>query len=275
MYLVSIIIPCYNMGTLLLETIDSVQKVIDPAKHEVLIVNDGSTDGETLKVLDGLRSRYTIIDQHNQGLSAARNTGILAATGKYLLFLDADNLLTDAYLTQGVAVMETHAEIDIVYGPSMAFGGEKEFLLPVRPFNLQMLMIDNYIDACCLVRKTAFDGIGLFDTNMKVGMEDWEMWLRMAFNQRKFYFLEGTVVQKYRVRSNSMIHTIGKNRRDSTMEYIAKKYPEQLDFDAMSDFTYRKFKAAPLGWTAKFFIKRFSEPLFNYLVSKGKIRKHF
>jgi len=272
-FLITIIIPCYNIGALLLETIDSVRKVADPLKHEVLIINDGSTDSETLKVLDRLRTSYTVIDQPNQGASAARNTGITAAAGKYLLFLDADNLLTDVYLTEGITILEQQQDVDVVYGVSETFGYGKPSFLPTNPFNLQILMLYNYIDTCCLVRKSAFEDTGMFDTKMRTGLEDWEMWLRMAFYSKKFYYLEGKVIQKYRMRPDSLNHSINKTKEDAILDYLVEKYPDKLDYTAVSNYYYQKFETAPIGWTMKLLIRKYSPVLYRYLLRKGKIRK--
>ena len=270
-FLVTIIIPCYNMGPLLLETIDSVNKVADRAIHEVLIVNDGSTDLETLRVLDSLRDEYIIIDQVNQGLSAARNTGIKAAKAECLIFLDADNLLMPGYLQQGLDVLNLKPGIDIVYGESNTFGDESGKLF-TKQYSLHTLMTFNYIDACCLVRKSVFEEIGGFDQNMRQGFEDWEMWIRAGISGKKFHYLEGVVCQQYRVRNNSMLRTINKRKSFEIEQYIQDKHKHIIDFTGVSDYYYSKFRQSPFGWTAKLFIRKFFPRYYSYLVKKGSFR---
>lgn len=270
---VSIIIPCYNMGNYLSEAVESVEKVYDSSTHEVIVVDDGSNDSLTLKVLHSIKN-HRVITQKNGGLANARNTGVLNSEGKYLLFLDADNLLTDGYLSKGTGILDHNENIDIVYGESEMFG-ESEGFLPTKPFNLQMLMCHNYIDACCLIRKTLFEELGGFDEKMPVqGLEDWELWLRASFKGKQFYYLNGTVVQKYRVRSRSMIGIVGKKKRDSIYDYLENKYPEHLSFRELSDFYYKKFDNQTLGWTAKLFIKKYFPTLFEKLVASGKFSKY-
>lgn len=83
--IVSIIIPCYNYGHFIAETIASVEKC-DPRLYELIIINDGSTDLQTCEILRDLEEKgYRVINQENKGVSAARNTGIAAAAGKYIL----------------------------------------------------------------------------------------------------------------------------------------------------------------------------------------------
>lgn len=270
--LVSVIIPCYNMGNYLSETIKSVEKVINPELHEVIIVDDGSTENNTLNILNNIKS-HQVVRQKNGGLSNARNTGISLSKGKYLIFLDSDNLLTDSYLTKGVAILEANKEVDIVYGDSEVFG-EGHGFLNAKPYDLQTLMSYNYIDACCLIRKKIFDDLGGFDESMKTGYEDWEMWLRAGFNRKRFYYLEGVIIQKYRIRKDSMLNKIDKRKRDAIFDYLSNKYPSFLNFSGVSDFYYEKFRAQTLGWTTKLFLKKYFPSLYKSLVGKGKLSKY-
>ncbi|MGL5195420.1 MAG: glycosyltransferase family A protein, partial [Chroococcales cyanobacterium] len=113
---VSVIIPCYNQGEFVLEAIASVESCQDPV-YEILIVNDGSTSPVTQKVLTYLEKKgYQVIHQSNQGLAAARNTGIKKAQGRYILPLDADNKIKPDYITEAVAILDEHPEVGVVYG---------------------------------------------------------------------------------------------------------------------------------------------------------------
>ncbi len=271
--LITIIIPCYNMADLLAETVESVEKVYDKNIHEVIIIDDGSTDARTNEILDSITG-HQVIRKKNEGLARARNTGIARAKGEYLIFLDSDNLLTDGYLTKGVEILNRHPEVDIVYGESEIFG-EGGGLWFTKSFDLQTLMCYNYIDACSLVRKKIFDELGGFDDRMPVmGMEDWEMWLRAAFNGKKFHYLEGVVIQKYRVRADSMIRKVDKKKRDAVFAYLQQKHPTFLNYDGISDFYFEKFNKGTFGWTAKLFIKKYFPGLHKKLVDKGKFSRY-
>lgn len=269
---ISIIIPCYNMANYLTETIDSVERIYNREIHEVIVVDDGSTDNRTKEILSTIKN-HRLIRKKNGGLSSARNAGIAEAKGEYLLFLDADNLLTEGYLTKGATVLDNHKEWDIVYGESEKFGRESGFLF-TKPFDLQTLMSYNYIDACCLVRKNLFEELGGFDEEMKIGFEDWEMWLRAAYHRKRFCYLKDVVVQKYRVRQDSMFRKIDKEKRDAIFDYLEKKYSGFLGLAGVSDFYYKKFREQTLGWTAKLFIRKYLPSLYKRLVSGGKISRY-
>ena len=79
---ISIVIPCYNHGAMLLEALASIDRVRSEGICEIIIVNDGSTNEQTIQILRDLpASKYKVINQVNRGLGAARNTGVAAAVG--------------------------------------------------------------------------------------------------------------------------------------------------------------------------------------------------
>ena len=94
--LISIIIPCYNSERFIAPTVEMLirQNISD---CELILVNDGSKDN-TLSILqqyEATNENIRVIDQPNQGVSVARNNGMLAARGKYIYFLDSDDMLTE------------------------------------------------------------------------------------------------------------------------------------------------------------------------------------
>ena len=112
---VSIIIPCYNYGNLILETINSIlnQSLQD---WEAIIVDDGSTDNTFTVCKDINDPRVKIIRQDNLGISVARNTGINKSYGDFLQFLDADDLIQHDKLKIQSEYLDDHPEVDVVYG---------------------------------------------------------------------------------------------------------------------------------------------------------------
>ena len=111
--LVSIIIPCYNYGHFLAEAIESVVRQSYPTK-EIVVVDDGSTDNTAAIAARYPEARY--VHQHNQGLSAARNTGIQQSRGTYLVFLDADDWLLPEALALNVEQLQRHPQAAFVAG---------------------------------------------------------------------------------------------------------------------------------------------------------------
>jgi glycosyltransferase involved in cell wall biosynthesis len=222
---VSVIIPCYNQGEFVLEAIASVESCQDPV-YEILIVNDGSTSPVTQKVLTYLQEKgYQVINQSNQGLAAARNTGIKKAQGRYILPLDADNKIKPAYITEAVAILDEHPEVGVVYGNAELFG-EKTGIVEVPDFDINRLVAGNYIDACAVFRRTVWQDCGGYDSQIpqKLGYEDWDFWLGVAEKGWQFHHVS-EVMYEYRFRENSMVSAcnIPENRRE-LFRYICSKH---------------------------------------------------
>ncbi|MDP3927573.1 MAG: glycosyltransferase family A protein [Bacteroidota bacterium] len=269
---VSVVIPCYNHGAFIREALASIAP-LESGLLEVIIVNDGSTDAFTIDVLRDLQNEgYWVVHQENQGLGKTRNNGIKLASGKYILPLDADNKLTPAYFEKGIQLLESNPNLSVVYGDPILFG-DKEGLVPVRDFNLQQLITGNYIDACALFRKSAWEQVGGYDENMPyMGVEDWEFWLNLSFHGHKFYHLAEPSYY-YRVANQSMIKKDTGPNFNELRFYIEKKHAYFLDFDAPADALSIKFKANPIVLLYKLILRTYFPAKYKVLVQQRKIKR--
>lgn len=204
--LVSVIIPNYNHAAYIADAIRSVLAQ-DYRPIEVIVVDDGSTDNSR-QVVAAFGDQVTYLWQRNQGLSAARNTGIHAARGQYIGLLDADDLYHPSFLRTLVPLLEADATLGAVYG-GYQFVDEHGQPLPqignptvaVEEFYATMAR-GNFLAAhCLLVRRNCYESIGLFDESLRAS-EDWDMWLRIS----RSYGVAGAgvVLVYYRVLSGSM-----------------------------------------------------------------------
>jgi glycosyltransferase involved in cell wall biosynthesis len=219
---VSIIIPCFNQGDTLRQTLESIEKHRNTNLLEVIIVNDGSTDTNTLQLLSELEhSSYKVIHQSNKGLGSARNIGVKDSIGEFILPLDGDNLIRSPYLNEGVALLSANPTIGVVYGDAQYFG-DRSGPWHVPNFDLAKLTLGNYIDACALIRRQALNDVGGYDENMPyMGWEDWDLWMRLGAKNWGFYHLQETAFD-YRVRDGAMNCT-SKKHGDELKEYIFHK----------------------------------------------------
>lgn len=268
---VSIIIPCYNQGKYLLDAIQSLA-AIDKNTVEVIIINDGSSEIVTLNILKDLQTGgFHVIHQDNKGLGAARNTGIREAVGRFILPLDADNKITLDYITKGLTIMDMDAEVAVVYGNAQYFGDRNDILVPGL-FNLQKLMLGNFIDACAMIRRDVIIKVGMYD-NMKImGLEDWDLWLRIAFRGYKFSYVN-EVLFFYRVSDSSMMKSVNRNiaAQNELEKYFQIKYADKLDFDLVENTVLYRAKKKPFNFFYRLFLKKFFPAYYGRLTDTNKI----
>ena len=204
--LVSVVIPNYNHAQFVGDAIRSVLDQ-DYSNFEIIVVDDGSTD-DSRAVVAQFGNRVQYIWQENQGLSAARNTGIRAAQGVYIAVLDADDLYEPGFLSALVSLLDAHPEADGVYC-GYQFVDERNRLLPQREARLlpdgelyAALLDGNFlVPESVLVRRVCYEEVGGFDHTL-TALEDWDMWLRIT----RDFTLVGTdqVLIRHRILSGSM-----------------------------------------------------------------------
>jgi glycosyltransferase involved in cell wall biosynthesis len=170
--LVSVIIGVYNGEAYLGEAIESVlRQTYSPV--ELIVVDDGSNDG-TPEVIERYGSAVRHVRQANRGMGGARNAGIAVAEGPFLAFLDADDRFTSEKLERQMEIFATEPTVDVVFGHMTEFVSpdidEDARALLRQPVHHVAWRTPNLM----LVRRQAFDRVGLFSTTLKVGIGvDW------------------------------------------------------------------------------------------------------
>jgi len=199
--LVSVIMPCYNDGCYLEETVESLRQ--QTYKHiELIIIDDGSDDAKTLQVLERIDfPALRVIHARHGYPAAARNLGVAQARGKYLLPLDADDKIAPDYIQKAMDVLEREPEVGVVYSRADFFGDvEDSWELP--DFDVHHMLIDNIVFVSSLMRRSVFDSVGGFDESMVHGIEDYDFFLSVIEKGWKFHRLP-EVMFHYRVKSGS------------------------------------------------------------------------
>jgi glycosyltransferase involved in cell wall biosynthesis len=218
----SVVIPCYDYGQLLIDAVASVERNAPPGS-ELLVVNDGSTQPRTLEVLAVLRrAGYRILDQENGGLAAARNRGVREARGRYILPLDADNRMVPDFAAVAIRALDADPQLGVIYGDRIDFGA-RSGRLRVPEFDLDTLLWSNFIDACALYRREVWaEGDG-YDAGAAV-WEDWELWISAAERGWRFARLDQPGFE-YRVRPNSMLVVAERDGRFRTAcDHVYRKH---------------------------------------------------
>ena len=220
---VSVIIPCYNQGIYLDEAVNSVltQTYGD---FEIIIVNDGSTDDFTNRLLENYaRPATRIVTTSNQGPAAARNAGIRESLGQYILPLDADDRIGPRYLEKAVRVLESAPDLGIVYCLGELFGA-RTGPVSAPEFSVGKMLLSNLIFASAMFRKEDWEKTGGYNPNMTHGCEDWDFWLSIMELQRKVFRIP-EVLFYYRIKTVSRNSSMDVEKQLDMHMQLIKNHP--------------------------------------------------
>jgi len=263
---ISVIIPFYNSGLYIMDAINSVETYTGNFNYEIIIINDGSTDLDSLTILKELENlnKYTILHQDNKGPGAARNLGCSISKGDFFLFLDSDNKIKSEYIDDGINELLFNASLAIFYGDAIFFGDISRTATLNSVFNEESVMYRNYIDMCCVVRKIAFDGVGGFDEDRELmSIEDWDLWIRLYQKgwkfkyKKKYYFF-------YRVRNVSLTTLKKSIHNDPSLIFLYKKHYDLLIHEYKLLYTKYLIQNMDINWSIRYLIKK----LKNYFFKK-------
>lgn len=242
---ISVILPTYNCANFLPHSIQSILSQTYNS-YEIIVVDDGSTDN-TKEVLNPFMQRINYIKlEQNKGLPAARNIGIKSAQGKYIAFIDADDIWLPEKLQTDIEYLETYPEISMVYSKHINIGengrpidGDTRKRLPSGNIFIQLFSEQNFIiTSSVVVKKDVFETTGLLDEQL-FNCQDWDMWLRIAF------YFKAAGINKTLVKYRHNPHSLSKNRNN------VLKYQK-----AIIDKTYNNFKGKENGINGKLYKKR-------------------
>ncbi len=236
---VSIIIPCYQQAHFLADAVTSViaQSYRD---WECVIVDDGSPD-DTAAVAAQLIATYPthrirLIRKTNGGLADARNAGIRAAQGAYLLPLDADDRLHPDYLNETVSILEHQADIAVVYVDEQNFG-ETSHVHRKDISTIARLLHSNVHDYCSLYRRAVWEAVGGYSPAMYLGAEDWSFWLSAAKLGFRSHHLAKPLFL-YRNRPGTMVAQVHANQ-ELVKAHLVMHHPDVFSKDVQSAARHR------------------------------------
>lgn len=227
--MITIIVPVYNQAQYLNDCIDSIldQKI----QGEIIIVNDGSTDGslEIAKSYDR-PDLVKVIDQVNKGLASARNTGIMNAKFDWCFFLDADDMLVDNSLEKILKVIKENPEADVIAPSLKTFGTSNEQIILMSNPTLEDFKTGNRIGYCSAIRKSALLEVGGYNPKMIEGYEDLSLTCQLLARGKKIVTIP-EVLWLYRTKDKSMWKDITPEIHKKLLAQINKDVPEaQLNF---------------------------------------------
>lgn len=197
---VSVIMPCYNDGKYIREAIQSVKRQTY-TNIELIIIDDGSDDSETLGILEQIKGEVTLLHTNHLRPAGARNHGIEEATGKYILPLDSDDMIEPSYIEKAVGILEGDGKIGVVYCHADLFG-ERSGRWELPDYSFDKMLLDNVVFVTALFYRADWKAVGGFNTEMLAGMEDYDFWLAIMELGREIYQIP-EVLFHYRIKPTS------------------------------------------------------------------------
>jgi glycosyltransferase involved in cell wall biosynthesis len=189
--LVSVIIPCYNQGKYIDETIQSVL-ASTYSNIEIIVVNDGSIDKLTIEILKSKSwKKTTIYHTENKGVCHARNYAIKQSKGEFILPLDADDKISRDYIFEAVQILSDNPKVKVVCCDVEMFGVKKG-LYPLPEYSMEMLLAQNTMVVTSMFRRFDFEKTNGYNENMNFGFEDWDFWLNLLKSGGEVHKIEKT-----------------------------------------------------------------------------------
>lgn len=207
---ISVIIPAFNVSQYISEALDSVFNQ-DFNDFEIIVVNDGSHDTVELeRVLEPYQERIIYLKHENKGASATRNTALRIARGKYIAFLDADDVWLNNKLSEQVEFIQS-GSYDLVYADAFLIGESPwppgTTFMDKSPSVGEVTLESLLALGCCvltstvLAKRQAVLDAGMFDEQVRC-TEDFDLWIRMALSGNRFGY-QREVLAQYRYRADS------------------------------------------------------------------------
>lgn len=303
---VTVVVPNYNCGRYIRETLESI-KSNQKVSIEVIVVDDASTD-DSRKILTEIAPRFQdlktiLLDRNHGGPSRPRNVGVESARGRYVCFVDADDLLFPHTIPEAVAFLEEYPEIGFVFYDAQKFddrngdhpstflakysrfrsiskdpAGRNRYLIP-RKLAHETLFFENYVlTPGVTIRREVLDRIGSFDEELK-NADDWDMWLRIT-KEYDIGFID-KIGFRYRVRGGSIsfrgaqlavnrIKVIRKHMNKAGISYAVRRQASRLIAGNLYGIGYQHQSTGDFVMARKLYIKSLGENV-TWAATKGVI----
>lgn len=234
--LVSVIIPCYNHGNFIHGALDSILKQ-SYQNLEIIIVDDGSIDPRTIKVLNKINLPKTIVyRKENGGPASARNFGIKKSRGQYILTLDADDRFHPSFLEKAVQILENSPQIGMVTSYFKRIYKDSQKKVELSGGDVSSFIVKHEATASLLYRYSCWEDAKGYDENIP-GFEDWDFaigvtkvgWIVYSIPEFLFYYRN---IENSQYNKDLCI-------KPKIMKYLSKKH-ESVFKEHLTDIIYEK-----------------------------------
>ncbi|MEX0686711.1 MAG: glycosyltransferase family A protein [Balneolales bacterium] len=236
---ITVVIPCYNHGAFIYETVNSVWEQTCK-NYEIIIVDDGSDDTDTIDILDELarHAKITVLRKENGHVSSARNHGIKFSMGEFILTLDADDYFDPTFLEKAQKILQENAKIGVItcFAHTFDHTGITGSLRPIGG-GIENFLTNNNCWASALFRYRCWEDAGGFNETMRRGYEDWDFWLSVTSSGWVVYSIP-EYLYRYRNSLNSMVKQTFNVRPDLIKNLVENH--EEIFKTHVVDVIYKK-----------------------------------
>lgn len=232
--LLSVVVPYHNLGDYIEDAVSSaLESTLLP--DEIIIVNDGSTDVHSIAMLYRLEERHPqvrVIRQRQTGLATARNIGASQAKGRFLGFLDADDMVSPTYFARAISILEQYHNVGMVGAWTQYFGSSQN-LWPTWNTELPYILYHNTLNSSALViRRAWFLECGRNNPDMAYGMEDWDAVIQMVGHGFGGVAIPEPLF-KYRVRPDSMSRGFNRSNVELLYQLMSRNHTDLFRLHAV------------------------------------------
>jgi teichuronic acid biosynthesis glycosyltransferase TuaG len=242
--MISVIIPCFNVEDFIKETLDSIV-VQDEEISEIIVIDDGSTDGSASIIKSYSDARIIYLHQSNKGVSFARNRGLKESKGEFVVFFDADDKMSHQFLKSRKKALDNNRDADFCCGPVRAFPVEEKTIYGIAENVAEKLLTYDALYSSCpsnyLIRRSVLINHRiLFNENLSSTADRYFL-IQLANKSRGILIDEAPL--KYRVNANSMSKKLSKKLFEDNEQYLIELrknnlIPSQIEKDFLFRIQY-------------------------------------
>ncbi len=233
---VAVVIPCFNDGMVLREALASLR---DQEPCEVIVVDDGSTEAVSRRVLEEVQAGgVQVIHQENAGPAAARMTGLSATTARFIMPLDADDMIEPGAIQELADALDADPDRCVAWGDVQTFGETTIHVRSPRALDPWLLTYVNLMPIVALYRRVALERAGGWELKR---YEDWDLWMTAAEQG-------WPVVHLDRIVERSRLHGARKRRRDFASHVEAESLLERRHRPLFASRAHSRRRSAAPWW---------------------------
>jgi glycosyltransferase involved in cell wall biosynthesis len=225
--LVSVIIPHYNMGQFVEATVTSAIN-IDWPDVEIILVDDGSSDPQSIELLERLEEEHQgkvkVHRKSNGGLASARNAGVAAAKGELILLLDADDQVEPEFVRRAIGSLRRYDNVHVVYSWERYFDASHD-IYPCWNFEFPYLLGHNMTCPISVLYRQTYLDVGGSKEKMAYNFEDFELWINMA-EQGYGGISIAEPLSLYRIRMDGMWQGSSRDQHLYLQDLITEIHPD-------------------------------------------------